>query len=477
VSGQAKTGEGPWVFAAQGTKRETNDYDIPGPAMSKRLADFLGVPRTGPDKVVNSWSELEEYGVGGSYVTGVGYAGMSFKRTDSEYGTVAEEDVHIKLKQNRVDGRGELDYDLGPFAKIRAAAGYADYQHTEFEGSEPGTIFASTGWEGRVELVQRKRGGWQGSVGVQALQRDISAIGDEAVLPSTEVKEAGIFTVQRVDHGAFGLEAGARVDQRQLSSVVAERRFTDVSASGGVFWRPLTGLYLGLTVAHNERAPSEIELFAFGPHPATGQFLQGNPDFDAEKANSVEGAIHYGHDRLDGDLHLYYAKYDGFIDLRPTGAVDAGTGFPIFDYVQTDADFKGFEADASYKLWFEGERSLSVEGSADLVRAEGDLGPIARIPPWSVTGRLVYASPRWEAHAEVRHVAEQDRVADFELPTDAYTMVNLYGSVKPIEGSDVTLFAEVRNLTDEEAREHASALKDIAPLPGRNLRVGVTYKF
>ena len=112
------------------------------------------------------------------------------------------------------------------------------------------------------------------------------------------------------------------------------------------------------------------------------------------------------------------------------------------------------------------------------MHAETDFGPAARIPPYSVTGRIAWTSPRFDASAEVRHVGEQDRVAnEFELPTDDYTLLNLSAAVRPFAQKDVTLFAEARNLTNEEAREHASFLKDIAPLPGRNLRVGVAYRF
>ena len=68
-------------------------------------------------------------------------------------------------------------------------------------------------------------------------------------------------------------------------------------------------------------------------------------------------------------------------------------------------------------------------------------------------------------------------MAEFELPTDGYTMVNLRGAGRPFADPDITVFAEAHNLTDEEAREHTSFLKDITPLPGRNLRVGVTYAF
>lgn len=49
--------------------------------------------------------------------------------------------------------------------------------------------------------------------------------------------------------------------------------------------------------------------------------------------------------------------------------------------------------------------------------------------------------------------------------------------MRPFADRNVILFAEAANLTDEEAREHASFQKDIAPQPGRSLRVGVTYRF
>jgi len=74
-------------------------------------------------------------------------------------------------------------------------------------------------------------------------------------------------------------------------------------------------------------------------------------------------------------------------------------------------------------------------------------------------------------------MAEQDEVAEFELPTESYTMINLSGAWRPFADEGVTVFAEARNLTDTEAREHVSFLKDIAPLPGRNLRVGIAYRF
>lgn len=487
--GRVTVGSGNFAFNVDGVKRKTDDYDIPAPAISARRAAAEGLAREDTGTQPNSYTDLEAWGVGGSYIGDKGFAGVSYKNTDSEYGTVAEESVFIKLNQKRWDARGEYRFDSGPFSALRGSYGHADYTHTEFEAvGEPGTIFNSDGWEGRADLVQRERNGWNGAVGVQALSRNFEAIGEEAFVPSVKIDELGLYTVQRLDLGNHGFEGGLRYDRRELSGTPiggaseVTREFDNWSASAAAFIRPTAGLFLGLSLAHNERAPSEVELFADGVHIATAAYETGDLTLNSEKVTTLEGTAHYDRGRFTGDLHVYHSWYNGFIDERPTGDQfyfeEEDEFFPIYRFVQTDAKFYGFELEGAYALWQDGDRKLSLEGSADYVHAQTDFGPAARIPPYSVTGRLAWTSTRFDVSAEVRHVGEQDRVAnEFELPTDDYTLVNASVAVRPFAQQNVTLFAEARNLTDEEAREHVSFLKDIAPLSGRNLRVGVAYRF
>lgn len=325
--------------------------------------------------------------------------------------------------------------------------------------------------------MQKARGGWQGAVGLQALSRTLDAVGEEAYVPSTETRELGLFTLQRLDNDTWGVEGGLRLDRRELETDAASRDFTNVSASIGGFLRPAEGWFLGLSASRAARAPTEAELFANGAHAATRGFEVGNPDLDSEVSYSLDATVHYGEGPWEIDLHAFAVKYDGFIDLRPNGQVDPESGFAVFDYLQTDATFYGAEAEASYRLWQDGARSFSLQGAADYVHGDTDLGPPARIPPWSVTGRAVFDGDWWTGKLELRHVGEQDRVAEFELPTDSYQMINAYLSATPFADRKLRLFLEGRNLNDAEAREHASFLKDLAPLPGRSFRLGVGYKF
>lgn len=488
INGSAKFGKGPLVFAIDADHRKSGDYDVPTTPVSSRLAARDGLTPD-PDKTVkNTDVEMDAYGAGVSYVHDSGYFGVSVKKTDTTYGVPylqilapidpdAEGPVSIHLQQTRYDLRGEQDVDLGPFAKIRLSAGHAKYEHAEVsvEDGEVGTRFLSDGTEGRLELVQKERDGWQGAVGFQALERHFEAIGDEAFVPSTDIKEYGVFTLQRLDKGDWGVDAGLRFDSRELKTDFAKRSFENVSASLGVFYKPADKQFLALTLSRNGRAPTEFELFADGPHPGTGGYEVGDATLDSEKVTSLEATYRYTGERLRVEGHLWGARYDGFIEEKPTGAVE--DGLPVFQYFQTDAKFHGAEVEASYVAWRGGENALKLEGVYDWVRGSTDLGIPARIPPWAVTGRVVWSAPRVEAQAEVRRVAEQDRVSTFELPTDGYTQVNAMVTFKPFQDPALRLFVDGRNLTNATIREHASFLKDFAPGAGRSVRAGFAWRF
>lgn len=489
---------GPLVVALDAQRREAGDYDIPVPAESRRLREAEGEPpepRVGAT-LENSFANLSSHGAGLSWVGPRGHFGVSVRRTRSDYGVPGhrhahahdhddhddhdhdeDADVVIDLRQTRWDARGEWALDLGPFERLRFAGGWADYEHLELEGDAVGARIWSDGVEGRLELVQRPReSGWRGAVGVQALRRDLAVEGAEAYVPPTRVREFGAFVLQRLDRGRTGLEGGLRIDTRALETDTDSRDFTNVSVSAGVFYRPAEDWFLGLSVSRNGRAPTEAELFADGPHAATRAWEIGDPDIGSETVTSVEGTIHFDRGPFTADLHLFAARYDGFIDLAATGA--ERDGLSEQRYVQTDARFHGFEAEASYLVWREGpDRRLVLEAAADYVRGATDLGPPARIPPWSVTLRGELELDRWTGRLELREVGRQDRVAEVELPTDGYRTVNAFVSWRPDPAGGLVLFAEARNLNDAEIREHASFLKDLAPQPGRSIRLGATYRF
>ncbi len=101
---------------------------------------------------------------------------------------------------------------------------------------------------------------------------------------------------------------------------------------------------------------------------------------------------------------------------------------------------------------------------------------LPRIPPLRLGAGLHYVVNTVEASIEATWHDEQTRTAANELPTDSYVLVGADISYA-IDAAGVFLFLKGTNLTDEDARQHASPLKDTVPLPGRSFHVGVRWDF
>ncbi|WP_241962700.1 TonB-dependent receptor [Phenylobacterium parvum] len=502
----ANIGFGALVLAVDGATRRSGDYSTPGTPVSDRLAAATGLEPTSDTKQRNVSVEADSWGVGGSLVgESGGFLGLSVKRTDTGYGVpyaqVQEDDppeiLRLHMKQTRWDLRGEAPFEEGWLEKIRLSVGHADYEHAEIEvnAGAVGTRFLSKGTEGRLEFVMRGSDGRQGAFGLQGLTRSFEALGDEAFIPGVEINEVGAFTLQRLEFGKAGLDAGLRIDTRQLranlegrdttppgveagldwADTADTRTFTNVSASAGLFWKPSDPFFLALTLSLSGRAPTEFELFADGPHGGTSTWELGDPNLDSEKAVSLEGTLRWTTDDTRIEAHVWAARYDGFIEERPTG--ETWEGLPVFRFRQSEADFVGLELEAEQTLFDNETGRLSARLSGDVVRGDTGFGAPPRIPAYGVTGELAWTSEAFVAAIEVRHVGDQTRTAPFELATDGYTALNASLAWRPVPDAPVTLSLRGRNLTDAEIREHASFLKDIAPAPGRSLSAALSWAF
>ncbi|MGV3555733.1 MAG: TonB-dependent receptor [Croceibacterium sp.] len=390
-----------------------------------------------------------------------------------------EEAVSIGLEQLRADLRGSLDFGGGPFRQVETRWGYSDYRHIEFEGDEVGTTFDVEGVEGRVELIQRERGGWRGSVGGQYMQRDFSAVGAEAFVPPNQTEQLALFALQEVERGPVEVEFGGRWERTHVAAPTLglAREFDAVSLAGGISHAVAGGFRLGANVSRSERAPSAEELFADGPHIATQQFEIGDPSLGKETAWGVEAYARGDIGNARVSLAVYRNWFEDFVFLQDTGLEE--DGLPVFRQAQQDADWFGVEAEASYPLLRRDAFTVVGDIQGDYVRATlADGSPVPRMPPLSLRGGLEYQSDPVDVRAELEWVSAQDRTAAFETATDGWTTANVSIAWKPVRGSNnVTIMLIGDNLFDVERRRHASFTKDFAPLAGRNVKLSAKLSF
>lgn len=501
-----KAGNGSFVFHGEGFFRDADDYDIPGFAESQALRDSEPPPAPGDPveeevfgTVENSALRTKGGSVGLSYVFDNGFFGVSATGLDTNYGVPGghEEDdpmmmggdeeesgVTIDLRQRRLDFDSEIDGDFLLFQRAKLRVGFADYEHAEIEPSgEVGTLFTNEGVEGRFELVDKPvtlgGGEFNGALGFQWRLRDYSAIGDEAFVPPTESSQYGVFALKELSLGALRFELGGRYEttNHEAPDLGLTRDFDAVSVSGGVGVTPAEGFFFGVTGFRTERAPSIEELFSDGPHLATSSFEVGDPDLGVETARGVEATAKFDNDRFSFAVNGFYTSYRDFIFEAETGLEE--DGLPVFQFVAADATFKGFEIAAEAELFKAGGFDFHADASVDYVRATVDAANenLPRIPPLSGLFGVEANSELFDVRIEAEYAAEQNRIADFELPTEDYLMLHAFLTVRPIREKALAIRVAAQNLNNEEARTHASFLKDLAPLPGRNIKVSLTGNF
>ncbi|WP_449466171.1 TonB-dependent receptor [Stenotrophomonas humi] len=527
---------GNWVLHVDGLVRNGDDYRIPSYAVIDGLEDHDGhdhddadadEPRRG--RLDNSSVRTRAGGLGATWLGEGGYFGVSAGTYRTNYGIPngahvhagddhghdhdhdhgaeeeeGEHDVRIDMVQNRFDMKAGI-YNPTSFLKnINLRAGYTDYEHTELEGGTPSTRFTNRGIETRLEAVQQQIGGWDGAFGLQVSNGDFGAKGEEAFVPDTGTRSAGLFVLQEKQFGPFKLELGARHEQIKLDPVgdYQRRKFDATNLSAAGIWKLNESVDLRIGIDSSERAPTNEELYAAGAHIATRSLEIGDANLKTERGQRAELGIHTHSDRLDFSAAIYQTKFKDFIYLADTGVVES---LPVRLWTQQDATFKGAEAEATVHM-FEGaagDWDLRVFG--DYVKAEldgsgsrtaniavphGDHnhnytvelangGYLPRISPARVGADLRWSRDGWRASVGAVRYSSQKDVAQNEEPSDGYTLVDAHVAYRwDRSGSNsYEVFLDGSNLTNREARPHTSLLRDYSPLPGRGVAFGIRAWF
>ncbi len=491
-------------LSADAAHRETDDVEIPGFAESAALLAEEG-ETPDPDGfgiLENSATRTTSGGIGASLIGDRGFLGFAVSGFDTLYGIPGhahehehedgeespfkdgeegeeEEVVRIDMEQRRYEAKGALLEPLALHDSLSFKLARADYEHVELEGDEVGTRFENDGLEARVEAVHAPLNGWRGAWGVQYGRRDFQAIGEEAFVPPSRSRDVGLFLLEQKQlNEDFRLELGLRADDVRIDPDTAPAAdFNPFSASASMRWDLNETFHLDFGLDRAERAPTAEELFSDGPHIATQAFEVGDASLDTEVANRLEVGSHWHIEGFSVRAALYTTRFDNFIYLADTGLEE--DELPLREWRQGDARFNGFEIEMDKTLgeWDSGRWDLRL--SADAVRARLDQGDdLPRIPAARLGAQLRWEKDGWRAHLGAMRYDDQDRVAGFERPSEGYTLVNAHLSYHfDVDNVGWEVFVDGSNLSDQEARPHTSFLKDLVPLPGRNLQFGVRAFF
>jgi iron complex outermembrane receptor protein len=512
-------GTGNFVMHFDAYNRDSKNLRIPGNAISNRLEStqvwdptingdgggvFEGGYTTYPanhgrKKLLNSQSETRGGAVGASMIFDKGYAGVSYAKHQTKYGSVKEPGILLDMDTDRIDFASEIK-DLGRFferAKFKAA--YTDYRHHEMDAVEIHTTFKNRGIDGTFELAHVPLLGLKGVIGTQFDSGKFDAIGHEAFIPNSKTNSQSLYVYEELPlnqhkitfglrHGNHEVESKGGGEEGRFGNPSKKKFNTNNAAIGGLYalneqWS------LTANLSHNERAPSYFELFANGVHTATGVYEEGQSNLKKEKSNGLDGQIRWksGQDSLT--LGAYFNKFSNFIGLLSTNIGGEGHNeeeeeitYKKSTFSGIKADFKGVELEG--KTMLTDYLQFNVRGDYVDAKDKTNGGYVPRISPLKLGAGLKYEFDRFGARLDVLHAFKQNRVATNynyetgkELITDAYTNVSMMATYKLPTQLNLEAFTRANNLLDEEIREHTSFLKDIAPMGGRSIMFGLRGDF
>ena len=506
TSAVLEAGQAGFSVHADGFTRDTDDYRVPA-----------GTGLRSP--IVNSASAAKGGALGASYQFAKGYIGAARSEYRSNYGTVAEPDVRINMQQQRDTFEANFNSLGGLIDGVFAKASQSDYQHTEKDAGVLQTTFKNKGEDFRLELKHAKFDGFQGVVGVQAERFAFSALGAEAFVPVTNTRNAAVFGFEELSAGAWKFSLGGRYENSRARSdgtgdsgaarfgSAVTRTFSLASAATGASYKINDAYSLSSNLSYTERAPTFYELYANGPHGATGAYEAGNIAFGKERSTALEFALRWKQDESSARVGVFVQNFRDYLLLRRsginrdadgngagTGVSDCGDGtsvesgctaavLPEFNYAAVQARMMGFEADGKWRLLSQ-PYTLDLEAKLDYVRAQdrSNNTPLPRIAPLRFTTGLIWGMGAWGARVEAQAVGKQNRYSNDDAlgATAAYTFINAaatYGfQLGRVSG---TAFVRGTNLGDRKAFNAASidTIRNLAPLPGRGIKAGVQLNF
>ncbi|MHC9511775.1 TonB-dependent receptor [Kangiella sp. M94] len=514
--GTFSTAKGGLAFNIDAFKSETDEVEIPGFAESHYLRELeeaegeAGHDEEASGILENSDTDSEGGSVGFSYISDAGYWGMSYSDYERNYGLPghaehhdesvivepepAEEAVRLDLRQKRWDMKGRWNDPFDGFRSLSLQFASTDYKHQEIEGVEIGTTFLNDAQETRLELVHDAWSGWQGAFGLQYSDSDFVTLGDEAYIPASNTEKLGLFWLEEYEVGQWHTELGARYDKQTITTdMFGQRDDNAFSFAFGSLLHIDEDWTLPINITRAQRFAAVEELYSnagndeanYVPHLATASIEVGNPDLGKETANNIDIGIRYNSDITSASVSVFHNRIDDYIFLAhqehepAPGEVHEHEELPVFVYSQADATFEGAEAEINWTFASDGLAVIRTGLFGDYTIAKLDDGSyLPRIPAKRLGGSIGLDYDMFTSNLTAIKVFDQDRLAEDELPTDGYTLINLdVGYNVFYDDSELFLFLRGQNLANEEIRDHSSFLKDRAPRAGRSLTAGFRWTF
>ncbi len=304
------------------------------------------------------------------------------------------------------------------------------------------------------------------------LQRNLND-GLVALVPDATTNDLGGYLLARKSIRRIEVLAGARIDMRLLgldayNGVVLDtarafkgslnETYTGFTANGGIIWKATDQLHVRVNAATGFTPPTSYQLTANGLVPGSyhplndsvvelysgNSFIeQGDTELEAEKNLQFDVAVQYENRSVGYTFSAFRNGISNYIFLNNTGSQETiavqgsrpgivvDSLLPVYQYDQANASVTGGEF--SLDLHPQAVKWIGLTLGYGLVRTDisENNGYAAFQPADKLTAALRLQKDKMSSmtnaylQVSVSNYAAQKRVANFELPSEAYTLLDL----------------------------------------------------
>ncbi|NOT84900.1 MAG: TonB-dependent receptor [Methylococcaceae bacterium] len=502
-------GKNGWAYHLDGFYRDQGNTHIGGKAIDEAAVQVNEPDYTAavnPEGLINNTEGRTRGGsIGISRIGDVGLVGASINQLEKNYGIPSDgsggDPVTVVLKQTKYDFKGQLNKPFVFADEIRMKFGYTDYQHQELDVGTPATTFLNKTYESRLELEHQPIGQLKGVWGFQSTNSEFTAIDNSdplamPLVPKSNIDTYGIFAIESFKSGAVTYEFGGRGEWQTISPENGNSlTYLPISGSASALWEITKQHQLSLGFTHSQRSPLIQELFYDGVHEASRSYELGNKNLNREISNNLDLGYRFNADWMTAEINLFHNWvsdyiYQGRADYLYGRNAEAFTAdnlcppdsacIPVEESRQAAATFKGFETQFQFPLMQNGFGALDLTLFGDYTRGTFDNGgDVLRMPPLRYGLQLSYEKNDFSTNARLTRGEAQTNAGENETSTPSYLLLNLGAQyrISSLGDADILLFANGKNMLNENIRNSTSYLRNFAPDPGRSAEVGIRIRY
>lgn len=458
--------------------------------------------------VENSSLKSSGFQLGSSFFPSFGIIGLSFSNYKNEYGipvhhhhdgtNVEEEEGPIGLKMNKQELRFLVEGNKisNLIESFSLKGGVQQYTHNEFDKitGAVGTSFGLKSMGLDLSIKHSPINSLQGVIGFWGMRQQYTVHGEEAFTPNADYVSLAAYFFEQARIGNFSFQFGGRVEVNRIEIPEAEISgklfpnqntiYNSFSGSLGIVYNLSDEISIFSNLANAFRSPTIEELSSYAVHEATQTFDIGDRLLSNEKNIGIDLGFRLRKFHHQVELSTFYNSFSSYIFRKPTGLFydpdskldefNNTNGIPVFKYSQADAVLYGFEAKASYEISRYFTTTVVFDYVSGHIKETNENLP--QLPPFRFSLEQKYVTDNYWAGIHFKLIADQNNVARNESATKGYGLTDIYLGTKFLTGSYINMITlRIENLFDQAYKEHLSAIKDFAYMPGRNIRLN--YKF